>query len=114
MLASRYRLTGSKNIDRVKSKGKLYQRKLFGVSVFDREDKEPSRFAFVVSTKISKQAVQRNRMKRAMSESIRHTRTRMKDGFDLIFLAKKIMARNLTDEIMREVELAVKQAGLMK
>lgn len=114
MLASRYRLTGPENIERVKNKGKLYQRKLFGLCVFDRKDKEPSKFAFVVSTKISKQAVQRNRMKRAMSESIRHARTRMKDGFDLIFLTKKVMARKLTDEIMREVEMAIKEADLMK
>lgn len=114
MLASVNRLTGAKNYERVKKEGKLYQRKLFGISVLKRKDKEPSRFGFVVSTKISKEAVQRNRIKRAMREAVRYSLTYSRKGFDIVFLAKKITAKKSTDEIMREVKTSLKEIGIAK
>lgn len=114
MLANVNRLTGQKNIERVKKEGKLFQRKLFGISVLKRKDKGPSRFVFVVSTKINKNANQRNRIKRAMRESVRYSMTQTKKGYDVMFLAKKNISNKLTDEIMREVTISLKAIGLGK
>lgn len=71
MLARKYRLTGSKNFTKVEKEGKVYQSTNFGIAYVRREDEDPSRFAFIVSTKIAKDAVDRNRFKRAMSEGVR-------------------------------------------
>ena len=114
MLASKYKLKRSKVFDEVKNKGSLYQKKLFGISVLERKDDQPSRFGFVVSKKVSKQAVQRNRINRAVQETIRFEMTHIKEGFDVIFLLKQEAAGSTTDEIMRAVKVAIKEVGLTK
>jgi ribonuclease P protein component len=113
MIDSKNRLTGSKNFERVKKEGKLYQRVLFGVSLLKREDKKPSRFGFIVSNKISKDAVHRNRVKRALREAVRQSATHIKKGYDVIFLAKTKIVRKSTEEIMREVKVSLKQIKLL-
>ena len=49
------------------------------------------RFAFIVSTKIDKRATRRNRMRRVMSESVRHLLAKI-GALDGIFIAKKNFA----------------------
>ncbi len=58
-----------------------------------------SRFAFIVSTKIDKRATSRNRMRRTMSESVRHLISAL-PPIDGIFVAKK----NFADLSQIEVE----------
>jgi ribonuclease P protein component len=60
------------------------------------------RFAFIVSTKIDKRATSRNRMRRTMSESVRHLLAKIKP-IDGIFIAKK----NFSDLPQTEVEKIV-------
>jgi ribonuclease P protein component len=114
MLASRYRLTGSENIEKVKNSGNLHQFDLFGIVIQKRKDKEPSRFAFVISTKVSKLAVQRNRIKRALHEAVRQSITNVKKGNDVVFLTKKSIEKVPTDEIMHNTRKALREVGLLK
>lgn len=67
-------------------------------------DKNASRFAFIVSTKIDKCATQRNRMRRTMSESVRHLILTLppRDG---IFIAKK----NFADLPQADVEKIIRR-----
>lgn len=104
MLASKYRLSKKSDIEKVKKEGTLYKRKLFGVLVVKKKDTKVSRFGFIVSTKISKQAFQRNRIKRALREAVRHNLIIVGKGYDVLFLPKTIITRISTDEIMREVK----------
>lgn len=63
-----------------------------------------SRFAFIVSKKISPLAVQRNRIRRLLSEAIYSGIEKIKPGNDFVFLVKKlIIGKNLT-EIKKEIE----------
>ncbi len=103
MLASEHKLHGEKNFEKVKGEGKLFQMPDFGVSVIMRNDNSPSRFGFVVSTKISKLAVHRNRIRRAMSEAVRRSIDGIESNYDMIFLAKKTMSSRTTEEIMQQV-----------
>lgn len=114
MLARKNRLIGSKDYKRVEKEGNVYQSQNFGLAQFSRNDTEPSRFGFVVSTKIAKDAVDRNRFKRAMSESVRMTGTEIKPGFDAVFLAKTSIVKSPTSDIMKEVVNALKGSGLLK
>ena len=54
MLASIY-LISSRDFEKVKKEGKLVQQKNFGVIIRKRNDDNPPKFGFVISTKISKQ-----------------------------------------------------------
>lgn len=114
MLAKKYKLTGAIDFARVQESGKVFQSNSFGIGYFDRNDKEPSRFGFIVSTKIAKEAVDRNRCKRAMSEAVRIESIHLVAGYDVVFLAKQSITKVPTSDIMKEVRLSLKEAGLSK
>ena len=61
------------------------------------------RFSFIVSTKIDKRATQRNRMRRTMSESVRHLLSTL-PPVDGIFIAKK----NFADLPQTDVEKIIR------
>lgn len=114
MLAKKHRLTGRDLLEEVKSKGTLYQSNSFGVIVLKQKEMGPSRFAFIVSTKISKRAVDRNRITRRLRKAARENLEKILKGNDVLFLAKrKIMDRSGL-EITKEAELLFKEAGLIE
>ena len=113
MLAKKYKITGAKDFNRVQVNGKVFQSENFGIAYIDRGDKDPSRFGFIVSTKIAKAAVDRNRFKRAMSESVRLNNLYINPGYDIVFLAKTSITRVPTAEIMKEVKNSLIKASLM-
>ncbi len=78
------------------------------------EEKDSSRFAFIVSTKISKKAVERNRVKRKLRETVRQLLDRIDSGFDVLFLAKKNLLEKTDKEIKEETEKLFKEAGIIK
>ncbi len=114
MLAKKFKLTGSKDFEKVQKNGKVYQSTNFGIAYLEQETPNVSRYAFVVSTKIAKEAVDRNRLKRIMSETVRIMTQQIKDGYEIVFLAKPSLARTPSEEIVREVRSALRESGLMK
>lgn len=114
MLAKKYRLTGKSNFDRVQEEGRVFQSDNFGIAFIDRKDNDPPRFAFIVSTKIAKDAVDRNTIKRHMSETIRLMTSEVKNGFDVVFLAKTSIIKIPAEGIVREVRTAVRQSPIVK
>jgi ribonuclease P protein component len=114
MLAKKYRLTGRNDFKKVEEKGTTFQSSNMGMAVFDRKDDNPPRFGFVVSTKIAKDAVDRNTIKRHMSETVRIMTGEIKNGIDVVFLAKTSIMRVPADEIVREVRAAVRSFGITK
>ncbi|MFI5241253.1 MAG: ribonuclease P protein component, partial [Microgenomates group bacterium] len=103
MLSRQYRLTGKGNYKRVQDKGNVFQSNNFGVAIYNREDTDPTRFGFVVSTKIASAAVDRNLARRKLSEGVRTSIVDVKNGFDVAFLAKPSITRTPTANIMSEV-----------
>lgn len=114
MLPDVNRLTGVKNFDRVQKDGEVFQSQNFGVSYVKRGDKNPSRFAAIVSTKISKDSVDRNRIKRSIREAVRHILFELNPGFDVVFLTKPSVMRTPTDVFMKEVKKSLKDIGIAK
>ena len=114
MLAKKHRLTGRSILEEVKKEGSLYQSDSFGVLVRERKDNEPSRFAFIVSTKISKIAVVRNKAKRKLREAVNSKIEKVAKGYDVLFLAKKTTLEKKNTEIGKEVEKVFQESGLIK
>lgn len=111
MLSRKNRLVGVKNFTKVQREGRVYQSANFGISVVDRGDKEPSQFAFIASTKVAREAVDRNRIKRVLGEAVRLSLFDIKKGFNIVFLAKPTITRIPTDQIMKEVRTCLKESG---
>lgn len=114
MLARQNRLREEADFERVKSRGRIIQSKSFGFSLYYRGDSDPSRFGFIVSNKISKDSTRRNRIKRSLSEAVRHSISYIKLGYDCVFLAKQLIVNKYTDELMNEVKKVLDISGILK
>ncbi|MDD3002695.1 MAG: ribonuclease P protein component, partial [Candidatus Shapirobacteria bacterium] len=63
---------------------------------------------FIVSKKISKRAVDRNKIRRILSEVVRENLERFENGTRIIFLMKKEILGKKYDEVEKEVEKFIK------
>lgn len=113
MLSKPYRLT-EEDFGKIEAEGEISQFEDFGVTLILRGDEEPSRFGLIVSKKISKDAVGRNRIKRAIREAVRQSLWQTKKGASVLFLTKTTIVKKSTAEIMIEVREALAKLGLTK
>ena len=115
MLSKKFRLPGNQ-IPQVIKKGKRFSFPLFNLVVLEPRTYhlKPSsaRFTFVVSKKVSKKAVIRNRTKRLFSESVRLLMPQIKKSYNVIFFAKKALIEEKLQDIMSQVEKSLKNANL--
>lgn len=87
MLPKQFRLRKTKDFDLVWKNGRSFFVKQLGTKS-RKNGLEESRFGFVVSTKISKRAVVRNRIKRLLRQSIHQNLDKIKSGFDIVFFTR--------------------------
>ena len=84
------------------------------VVIFCRENGSSiNRTAFLASKKVGN-SVSRNRARRLMKESYRLSREDIKDGFDLIFIARSTIKGKKCGEVKRSVDSGLKRLGVMK
>ena len=102
MLKKINRIGQKKEFLEVKNKGKMFNSPLFG-AIFLVGETEDIKFGFVISKKISKRAVDRNKIKRRISEVLRKRLSDFRPGTRMIFLAKKsllgVKIRGVEEEI---------------
>lgn len=103
MLSSEFRLKKYRDFTRAKLKGKLIQRPWYSVCVYDRKDSDVPRFGFIISTKISKLATQRNRIRRVMGETVRYNLKSVPKGIDVVFLVKTSITKIVADDIQQDL-----------
>ena len=100
MLSSKNRLREKSDINKVFRDGKA----VAGCFVFLKVLKnglDDNRFAFVVSSKISKKAVIRNKIKRRLREIIKQTQ--LKQGFDFVVVTKPSIVDKGFQEIKQDL-----------
>lgn len=86
MLANKYRFHGHGSLRYVYAKGKVTRSKYFLCkSTLNRRRSEP-RIAVVISKKILKSAVKRNRVRRRMYEAIRLELPKISEPCDIVFI----------------------------
>lgn len=85
MLAKIHRFHGYGSLKRVYQTGKSYRGTMVSVKVASRPTNRPYRVAVVVSKKIDKSAVVRNRIRRRIYEIVRQTDQNLMPGNDLVF-----------------------------
>ena len=117
MLSKTHRLPGNQ-IPQVLKKGKRLSFSFFNLVVLETRtqnlESSSARFTFVVSKKVSKKAVVRNRTKRLLSESVRLLMPQIKKGDDIIFFAKKALTKEKLQDVLPVVEKAFKKAKIFK
>ncbi|MBU1164592.1 ribonuclease P protein component [Patescibacteria group bacterium] len=111
MLAKINRLAKQKDFDHVFKRGKS----VFSANLklrFVRNELKNSRFAFVVSNKISKKATVRNRIRRQLSEIVRTNLTTIKKGNDVVVVVKQTILKKDFEQITNELLTNLKKAKL--
>jgi len=112
MLKKQFRLRKQKDFENVFKKGTYFSEDFLALKAA-RNNLPVSRFGFVVSNKISKKAVKRNRIKRLLRESVRLLQKNIRPGFDLAFISKSGMVGRDFQEIGLSVEKLLKKSGLL-
>ena len=87
MLSRKYKLKKDNDFKKVFNKGKYYQKDFIKIK-FLKNDLEINRFGLVIGLKISKKAVQRNKIKRQLEEVIQSELEQMKKGIDIVILVQ--------------------------
>lgn len=79
-----------------------------------KNEKSFSRFGFIVSKKIDKRAVVRNRIKRQTRVCIESNFDKIKTGYDILFMLKKQILEKTTAEINKLILEELGKQNLLK
>lgn len=112
MFSKKYRLSKQKDFEKIFKAGQFIN----GQFIFLKNLKnklEYSRFAFVVSSKISKKAVIRNKIKRRMRDIAQRCFQEIKPGYDIIITAKPGIDSVDYNKINQELIGLFKKASLI-
>lgn len=107
MLKKENRISGKKEFGEIKNEGRLVGGRGFGMLVGQIQGSAHTigkKFGFIVSKKISKRAVDRNRIKRLLAEGVRKNLDKFPEGTRIIFLAKKELLKMKAEEIKKLVD----------
>lgn len=102
MLKKSNRITKDKEFDRAFKTGQSFYTKIFGVKATDN-GQEAVRLGVLVSTKVSKKAVVRNKVKRQIREIIQKELSNLKNGKDIVV----IVFSQILDKNFKELEEAI-------
>jgi ribonuclease P protein component len=106
------RLRKSKDFQRVRQQGRNTASRLL-ILTFASNDLATLRIGFVVSKRVSKRAVERNYVKRLLSEAIRPILADIPAGWDLVISAKtSIIGVNLLD-LVEDLQTLLRRARLL-
>lgn len=108
MLATANRLTKKTDFENVRQNGKFVTSKDFTVSFLNKKNKDEPRFGFIVSKKISTSAVDRNRIKRVLRETIRKNIDSMKVGYDIVIIVKPGILHTPHGKLEKEIKDVIK------
>lgn len=112
MLPQAHRLPGHR-LPVVLRSPQIFHSPLFTLKLINRSDTKPSRISFVVSTKISKKAVTRNRLKRLLRQATHTYLNQLKPGYDLVILAKPTLKNQPLTAIISALSTSFHQAQLL-
>lgn len=113
MLPKKFRLHADNDIKRLVRGGKTFFLPQLTLK-YQINDQKALRLGFVVSTKVDKRAVIRNKVKRRMREALRAELENIKNGNDLLFIAKKSCIDLDLVEMKKQIQFALKTTHLFK
>ena len=113
MLPLKNRLKKEKDFQCVFNKGRVINSDLMSIRVLTN-GMENTRVGFIVSKKVSKKAVLRNKIKRIFREVMRGNIGKMKGGFDVIVTAKGKIFEAQSEEIDETMKRLLEKSNLFK
>ena len=112
MLPKEHRLRHEKDIKALFAQSKSVFDVFLGIK-YKKNKLKQSRFAVVVGTKVSKKAVDRNKIKRRIRSVLSKHLEEFAPGFDVIFLVKKEVLDKTFIEVQEAVEKVLIKSSLL-
>lgn len=112
MLAKKFRLTRASDFRTLSGSGRPFFTQFITVKARINK-RDHSRIAIVVSTKVSKKAVERNRVKRQLREAVRSVFDQIKTGYDIALYVKKSAIGQPFEQLQKDLETALHKARLL-
>ena len=113
MLPEKNRLKKKKDFKEILKKGRGFKEDFLIAKIKKNEFKE-ARLGFIVSRKVSKKAVVRNRIKRRLREVAKLRIGEIKEHVDIVLIALPGTATKNFKEIKETMEKLLVKAGLLK
>ena len=112
MFLRKNRLTREKDIEQVFKRGRYFFVRDLGIK-FIKNNLDYPRFTCVVSNKISKKAVERNRIKRRLREIIRLTIPNLPQDIDLVVFTRPSIKEIDYQEMEKQIHSCLKRLWLI-
>ena len=112
MLKKEFRIRKQKDFDKIFDEGAYFSERFLALKAAEN-NLEMSRFGFMVSNKVSKKAVERNRIKRLLREVVRLRYSKIKPGFDAIFIFRGKNVQKSFEDIDKVVEKLLRKSELV-
>ncbi len=113
MLKQDNRISRNKDFDRVFKTGQSFYAKVLGAKAV-KNDSMITRFGILVSTKVSKKAVIRNKIKRQIREISKAELNNLKKGYDVVLIVfPQILDKNF-QELTEILKSSFKRLNLYK
>lgn len=95
------------------ARGRVYKGQFFNLRIA-KNNLLHNRYAFVVSKKVDKRAVIRNKVKRRLSLCIEKMFHKIKTGYDFVFYVKKEAVSQTPEDLCLDVKTALEKERLLK
>ena len=115
MISRIHRFHGHNSLHYLYKNGKAVRSQLFTIKFVANEHRAHSRVAIVISKKVIKSAVGRNRVRRRLYEYLRTNTERLNDTYDIVVICTSAELRTLPyEEISSQLEQLFVKASLYK
>ena len=115
MISTLYRFHGHNSLRYVYSNGKAQRSQLFTVKYVPNARRKHPRFSIVVSKKVIKSAVGRNRIRRRLYEYVRLNMDRLDGVYDIVIICTSAELRVLPySQIAEQLDVLFTKAALYK
>jgi len=112
VLPKEFRLTDDYDFRRVRRLGRVYQSSFFKLVVAPAKRRGSLRFGFVISKRVAKRAVDRNRAVRLLREAVHQKLPDLKRGFDVVLVARTSILGKGGTEVSTEVNRVLSKTPL--
>jgi len=113
MLPKENRVSSDFDFKRIRRLGSPYHSPYFSLTVLKEKDADPSRFGFVISSRVSKRAVKRNRIKRLIRTEVEELLPRLAPGYWAVFWIKPKALEAEPGPLRDSVSQTLRKAGLL-
>ena len=114
MISRDHRFQGTNSLRYVYQKGKAVRGPLFSVKVAPNLRRKTYRAAVVVSRKVHKSAVARNRMRRRLYETVRNLEDSLDRPYDIVFTVyNEALLEEPANSLSRQVKNQLIAAGVL-